>query len=256
MAKYTLLQMTQFILSAMDSDEIDSIGDTTEAQQVVDIIQTTYDALASTLQMPEHYDLFELTNSGDATRPTLMYIPDDVEDISWVQYDRAEAGDTKRNLKAVLFMDKVQFFNRMNTLDTANANVYQFNYLVGSQTFDVRGYNNAWPSYYTTVDDDKLIFDNYMVSEESTLTGNRSFCYGKKLQVFTRSDDFTPNFDDQSFILFFNEAKSQCFAELKQIASAATDRRARQAKVHIGAKKTRVPDEPFRDTHAPNYGRK
>ena len=42
MAKMTLLEMTQNILSAMDSDAVNSIGDTVESLQVADVIVETY----------------------------------------------------------------------------------------------------------------------------------------------------------------------------------------------------------------------
>ena len=42
MAKLTLLEMTQDIMSDMDSDEINSINDSVEALQVAQIIKTTY----------------------------------------------------------------------------------------------------------------------------------------------------------------------------------------------------------------------
>ena len=42
MAKLTLLQMTQDIMSDMDSDDINSINDSVEALQVAQIIKTTY----------------------------------------------------------------------------------------------------------------------------------------------------------------------------------------------------------------------
>ena len=40
--KMTLLDITQSILSAMDSDYANSIGDTVEAEQVATIVKETY----------------------------------------------------------------------------------------------------------------------------------------------------------------------------------------------------------------------
>ena len=42
MPKLTVLDMTQKILSSMDSDDVNSISDTEESLQVVDIIEDTY----------------------------------------------------------------------------------------------------------------------------------------------------------------------------------------------------------------------
>ena len=43
--KFTLLEMVQEILSDMDSDEVDSIEDTVEAEQVATIVRSTYLAM-------------------------------------------------------------------------------------------------------------------------------------------------------------------------------------------------------------------
>jgi hypothetical protein len=47
MAKMTLLEMTQSILSAMDSDPVDSIDETVESIQVADIVKESFTNLLS-----------------------------------------------------------------------------------------------------------------------------------------------------------------------------------------------------------------
>ena len=42
MAKYTALQLVQHMLSAIDSDEVEAIDDTTEARQAYDHVQLAY----------------------------------------------------------------------------------------------------------------------------------------------------------------------------------------------------------------------
>ena len=42
MAKMTVLEMVQDILNDMDSDEVNSINDTIEAQQVANTVRTVY----------------------------------------------------------------------------------------------------------------------------------------------------------------------------------------------------------------------
>lgn len=257
LAKYSLLKMTQLILSAMDSDEINSIGDTTEAQQVVDIIETVHDHLAATMQIPEHYDQFELDSYGSNSKPTLMLVPTLVEQIIWAKYDYRGNSETVRNMVPLTQLSNNEFTQRMNSMDTADSTVVDFtwqNQLGETITFLVR--NNAWPRYYCSPDDHTLVFDSYMAAEESRLTGSRTLCYGKVVQQFQRSDSFVANFDDQQFQLFYNEAKSQCFAELKQVANAAADRRARQAKVHAVVVKNRTQDKSTRPSTPALIGRR
>ena len=57
--KYTLLEMTQDILSNMSSDEVNSISDTTESLQVATIIKQKYFDLISRVNRPEHDQLIQ-----------------------------------------------------------------------------------------------------------------------------------------------------------------------------------------------------
>lgn len=86
MSKYTVLDMTQSILSAMDSDEVTSINDTVEALQVAECIRTTYNSMVSRFNLPANNQLIQLTQSGSATQPTLMTMPDGVQRMEWLKY--------------------------------------------------------------------------------------------------------------------------------------------------------------------------
>lgn len=78
--------MTQNILSSMNSDQINSIGDTPESLQVAEAIKTTYFNMLGRYDMPEHNQLFNLEPSNSASQPTLMFVPDGVTRIEWVDY--------------------------------------------------------------------------------------------------------------------------------------------------------------------------
>lgn len=78
--------MTQSILSAMDSDEINSINDTVEASQVAECIRTTYNSMVSRFNLPANNQLIQLTASGSASQPTLMTMPDGVQRMDWLKY--------------------------------------------------------------------------------------------------------------------------------------------------------------------------
>ena len=253
--RYTLLRMVQLILSSMDSDEVNSISDTVESLQVVDAIETAYNDMISTIDFPEHFDFFELEASGDITRPTLMTVPDDVAAIEWIQYDNSDSGDTDRDFKYVFPADRASFFDAMNGIDTADSDVYQFDYLVDTETFDVRGKNDLNPTCYTMVDNRTLLFDNFDSVIGQTLQGNRTHCYGQKIPVFTRSDSFTPDLEPRQFTLLFNEAKSQAFIDLKQVQNSRAEQKARRGWVHSQRKKPTTEAGSVRDSFTPNFGR-
>ncbi len=52
--KRTLLEMTQSILSDMDSEAVNSISDTVEAQQIASVVEDTYYNIVAARKIPEH----------------------------------------------------------------------------------------------------------------------------------------------------------------------------------------------------------
>lgn len=86
MAELTLLEMTQDILSSLDSDSVNSISDTTESQQVATIIKNKYYDIQARGSLPEQNVLFQLDPSLDATKPVLMLVPTGTSRINWIKY--------------------------------------------------------------------------------------------------------------------------------------------------------------------------
>lgn len=84
--KYTLLQMTQDILSSLNSDEVNSISDTPESLQVATIIKHKYFDIINRVDLPDHQQLFQLQPSINPAIPVLMYIPQGISGMKWVKY--------------------------------------------------------------------------------------------------------------------------------------------------------------------------
>src|SRR5882757_6715281 len=84
--KYTLLELTQDILSGMSSDEVNSISDTSESLQVATIIKQKYFDIINRVPLPEHEQLIQLDPSLDADSPVLMFVPQGIADIKWLKY--------------------------------------------------------------------------------------------------------------------------------------------------------------------------
>ena len=56
----TLLKIVQSILNDMDSEAVNSISDTVEAQQIGSIVEDTYYNMISAREIPEHNKLMTL----------------------------------------------------------------------------------------------------------------------------------------------------------------------------------------------------
>lgn len=251
---YTLLKMVQLILSSMDGDEINSISDTTESQQIVDIIEQTYNDIATTIDFPDEWNFFEL-EAGSAAQPTYLKLPDNVGKLEWVKYDFSDTSATVRNWVNCQPIHRTEFFDRMQSLDSSVSNVYAYNITVGTGSFDVRGYNDKQPVYYTTVDDKHLIFDNFDISKDQLLVSNKFRCYGNLIPVFTREDNFIPDLEPKQFTLLLNEAKSQAWVDLRQTVNAKADQRAKRGWMQAHRKAPQLPNGEIK-SWKPDYGRR
>lgn len=91
----TLLQIVQNVLSSLNSDTVNSINDTTEAQQVATIVQTVFFNMCSRADLPEQYSLFELQASGSPLLPVYMTRPANVGKVSWLKYFDTNPNDSQ-----------------------------------------------------------------------------------------------------------------------------------------------------------------
>lgn len=256
--KSTLLELTQAILSAMDSDEVNSINDTTESLQVANVIKFVYNDIISRANLPEHFDMFELNASGDVTKPTLMYRPANLQNLLWIKYDKREVGDTESNFQKVNYLEPKEFVDRIlsySQQDQTDVVTYTIS-TSNSSSVEINGLNNKAPDYYTSWDDNLILFDSYDVSVDTTLMKNKTMVYGEYEPTFTMSDSFTPDLDSRQFSLLLNEAKAMAFAEVKQTEHARAERNAKRGWVTLQNQKQAIPAKYPNFNTLPNYGKK
>ncbi len=84
--QYTVLQLTQNILSALNSDQVNSIGDNAESYQVATILQQVFYNMASRSDLPEQYGLFQLVPSNNPLIPVQLSKPNNVSKVHWIKY--------------------------------------------------------------------------------------------------------------------------------------------------------------------------
>lgn len=281
--KYTVLEMVQDILSAMDSDNVNSINDTIEAEQVARIIKTCYNDIKSTIEIPDEYELMQLDASGDASKPVVMQIPAAFSNIEWIRYNKkgngssgsssgswtspdgvtvyygpseanfgsAATGETHQQFKDIVYLPREKFLDIVQMFDSND---------VKTVTYSVDGVsllakNDKQPDYWTILDNRTIVFDSYDASVDTTLQAAKTMAYGKKVSSFTLSDNWTIDLDDKYTSLLYNEAESAAFFKLKQMANPIAEKKARQAKIKIQKSKKAAPyGEPAIDDN-PDYGR-
>jgi hypothetical protein len=223
MAKLTLLEMTQDILSSMDSDDVNSISDTEESLQVVDIIHNTYFELMSQRDWPHLKNSCALESVGDTSQPTTLRIPTLVSSIDTIKYDKTVAGDSDKSYKEIRYLDPKDFIDQLLTRNTSDPDITEVNLDSGTPIWI---WTDRAPTYWTSFDDEFIVMDAYDSVEESTLQGVKTIVFCVTTPTFTRSDTFIPDLPEKAFPLFLSESKRACHIYLKQQDSPIDAKRA------------------------------
>jgi len=235
MAKLTLLDMTQNILSAMDSDPVSSIDETVESVQVADLVKEAFFEIISQRDWPFLFQLVQLTGLGDTNNPTKMMMSDTWNKVKWIKYNKKDVEYiTPEEFKAVVD-----------------------NRVVQAGVIDSNGYViNADPQYWTSYDDKYITFDGYNSAVESTLVGAKTSVYAVVQASWTHVDTFVPNLPEKFFPTLLAEAKAQAFVNLKQQANGREERRAQRGRNTMRNEAWRNENGEAKYNGKVNYGRR
>jgi hypothetical protein len=232
--KLSLLDMTQSILSAMDSDPVSSIDETVESIQVADLVKEAFFDLVTLRDWPFLQTLTTLTGLGDVANPTKMQIPDGLNKVTWL----------KVNKKDVQWLRPEEF---QYVLDNrpVEAGVVNSNGIV----------LNRDPIYWTSYDDKFVFFDGYDSTTTTTLTSNMTTVYGTKVAQWQHIDTFVPDIPEKFFPTLLAEAKSQAFVNLKQQANMREEAKAKRGRVVMQNEAWRNEEGETKYNRKVNYGR-
>ena len=239
--KYTLLEMTQSILNSMQGDKVTDIAETEESEAVALIIKENYFWITGRAELPEHKELFSLTETSSAT-PVLMSKPTDKTSVEWVKYNQILSTETDNNYQFVTYMNFKSFYEMQNAMDSDATNVDQLSYVIDTSTVKLKYRNDKFPEWYTSWDDSSIFFDSYNSTQDSFLRKTKTLSYGFIDPVWSHTNGATPDLDAKQFQLLLNEAKSQAFAELKQAQNMNAERKVRHGWVDLSKNKGSTPD--------------
>jgi hypothetical protein len=221
--KTTLLQVVQSILSDMDSEEVNSISDTVEAQQIASVVEDTYYNIIAARDIPEHKKLMSLTALADSSRPTHFRYPDNTKKIERVDYNIGTVA--AKDFREIRFVDHQQFLDNMNENGLLVETV--------SDSIDIFVSNDKAPSYYTSFDDYHIIMDAYDASVESTLQQSKIRAFGATYPTFSQTDGHIIDLDNTMMPYLLAEAKSTCFSLFKGGSDPKVEQTARRLKSYV-----------------------
>jgi len=245
--KMTLLEIVQNILSSMDSDEVNSIADTVESLQIAEVVKETYSELFANLDEPSRWQLRQLQALGDSDKPNYLELPEDVRIVKWIKYDFQTDGST--DYQYITYMEPEDFLVLCTGSRGSEATVEVID--TSGARFNIANAKN--PQYWTTFDNNTIIFDSYNSDVETTLQQQKTLVWALVTPSWEMVDTFTPEMDADQFPQLLAEAKATCFVNFKQTPNAREEHKARRQQVRRQDNLFKMRQRDYR--RVPNYGR-
>lgn len=246
MPKLSLIDIVQDILNDLDGDEVNSISDTVESEQVANIVKSTFYEIIDSRDWPHLGQLIQLTPT--ITYPTQFTIDDDFNTIEWIKYNVRDADDTYDKFTDVLYMTPKEFIDMLNSRKSSDSDT-------DTMTIDGIKYfvkNDHYPQYWTSFDDETIIMDAYDSAVDSNLQASKVQCWGYVHPAWSMTDAHVPDLPAKAFSYLVSEAKSTAFNSLRQIANAKEEQKSKRQRQKLSRDKWKANG----GMTFPDYGRK
>lgn len=248
MSKQNLLAIVKDILSDMSSDEVNSIEDTDEALQVAQIVRSTYQAMISNRNWSHTQRLVSLTAYADSSKPTHITLDENIKELISIFYDKSTVDDTRIRYEEVLWKDPDDFLRYINKRDSGSSSV---DTVIDSSGIKLLILNNKAPTYYTSFDDNTIVFDSYDEAVDSTIQSSKIQARGFIIPPFTLEDEFIPDLPLEAFPALVEESKSKAQSRLNEVQDIKAEQDSVRQSRWLSRKEWRV----HGGIKYPNYGR-
>lgn len=245
--KLTLLEMVQDILSDMDSDQCNSIGDTEESFQVARIIKSSFFDIISRKDWPHLRKTLPLDNSLDADIPNRLKLPEGISKMEFLSYSQKKDGKDRQQFRELEYLYPDEFILRTNSRSVDNDNVIE----VVVDDIALFILTDTPPRYYTSFDDSWVITDSYVAALSNTLIGSEAQCIAYMAPEWSTEDNFIPDLPMEAFPLLLAEAKSSSFARIKQQVDQKAEQQATRNNIAMAQRGWAIKG----GVRYPNYGR-
>lgn len=248
MAKMTLLEIVQDISNDISSDFVNSIDDTEESQMIAQIVKSTFFAMMSNRNWPHLKRTVSLSAYGDSSYPVHMRVDENIKELLFVNYDKRKTGETQKRYAEVKYLEPDAFLFKTNQNNSDSSSV---DTLLDPSGITILVRNDTAPSYYTSFDDNVLVFDSYDSLVDTTLQSSKFQTQAYIFPSWTHSDDAVPDLPAEAFTALLEEAKSRASLKLTSEADQKAEQEAGRQNRWLARKAYQVEG----GIKYPNYGR-
>jgi len=254
MAKETLLDIVQDLLSESDGDEVNSITDTIESDQAARVVRDTFRQIVDGHDLAHHETVKRLDATGAST-PNQMTRPEGFYAIEWIKYDKRTTAGGDPKTEDVTYLDPTRFLEICSSRTESDTNVTAV--ALASSTFEILVRTDKAPTYWTILEGyDTIVFDAYDSSLETNLQQSKVVALGKQKPTLALADASEPDLPKHLFRLLKTEARAMYFDLYKDGITSEIDRTRRRAEVRAQRHRHITKNLTNHKRTGPNYGRK
>lgn len=247
--KKSLLSLTQDILNDMDSDEVNSIDDTVESQQVANIIRQCYEEMIANRNWPHLRKMISLDSSTTLERPTHLRIPENIKELELFRYQKSTRANPQLQFGDVKYLYPDEFLRYTSGRNSTDVNTIQIKDVSGI-TLLIK--NNVAPNFWTSFDDDYIVCDSYDAEVDDTLQSSKTQVLAYMDPVWVHQDRAVPDLPSEAFPALLEEAKSTAFLVVKQMANQKAEAKSQRQQRWLSRKAWRT----HGGVRYENYGRR
>lgn len=252
MAKPTLLDLVQDILSDADGDQVDSISDTIESDQCARVIRDVFRNITDLYDFDYHEGIKQLTATSSST-PTIMERLENMHSVEWVMYDKRNSAGASQDYQYVHYMQPEEFVARTSKREASDSTVETMTLDSGHELL-IR--NDKAPTYYTFLQGyEDFVFDSYNSALETNLQQSKSLCYATTKPDLTLSDAAVIDLPRHLFTLLRNWSRVLFFDLYKGGATREMEQMKRRSQVRAQRHK-RIAEQDHGNQTGPDFGRK
>lgn len=222
----TLLDLVQNIMSSLSLEEVNSIEDTPESVQIATTAQETFYAILADREWEFLNKTFSLDASGDNLKPILMTLPSNITDLRALQYLDEDDG----KYTDIAYLAPEIFLEKLNQRELGGT-ITEFSNILNQANVSLKVFNERQPKYFTSFDENVLVFDAYNTTYDVTLQSSKTLCYGTELPTFEITDEYViPIPDEMIWSYFLPETKSTCNLNLLQTVNQKEEQKSRRGR--------------------------
>lgn len=208
--KSTYLEIVQQLLSELESDEVVTLNETVESELVTRLVKQVYFHIISGSDWPHLGRLLQLEVT---TTDNVLKFPSNLNKLSWIKYNKKKVTDLRERFTIIKKLEPLEFMNKVDARDNTKSNITPL--IHNGMTILLR--NDKQPEYWTSFNDNEVIFDSFDSVVEAKLDALNTQVFGFIVPSVTTDDLFVFDLPEDAFQYFINEARSFVFNVVKQI---------------------------------------